>query len=167
MNTVQDVFGRLEVTLIQQIELLNLLAERERELQNHLLNRNWQDLEQVIEQMTLVSREIQNADNARAESFRILRMSLGLSDSSGMSEVITRLDEEKSGTLRMLYRNLKVAVMRIQSLTGGIDAYVASTTATMRAFLDESFPDRRGTIYSRDGSADYGGGHAVVVDRHL
>ena len=167
MYTVTDGERALESALIAQIELLELLAERERELQNHLLGRNWQMLEQVIQEMNGLARRIQQADQIRGELFGQLRHRMGLAEQSGMAEVVARLDDESSARLRALFRKLKVSVMRIQSLTGGIDAYVASTTATMRAFLNESFPERRGTIYGRDGSADVHSGHAVVIDRHL
>ena len=157
----------METALIAQIELLEQLADRERELQNALLERNWQMLEEVIQEMNELARTIQQADQMRAERFSHLCRQIGLGEQSGMAEVVARLDTDDATRLRALFRRLKVAVMRIQSLTGGIDAYVASTTATMRAFLDESFPERRGTIYGRDGNADNGAGHAVVIDRHL
>ncbi|TVQ39905.1 MAG: hypothetical protein EA384_04870 [Spirochaetaceae bacterium] len=167
MKSVEDKLESLSRILVQEIQLLGALAERERILQSHLLERDWQELQKVIDQMAALSEEIQQAEGDRERCFSTLSLTLGLNDTASFSELISRLDEQSAGRLRALYRSLKVAVMRIRSLTGGIDAYVASSTATMRSFLEECSPAHRGTIYRKDGNAGATGAHAVVVDRHL
>ena len=167
MRSVHEKLEPLSSVLVQEIQLLDALAERERVLQSHLLDRDWQELQRVIDEMTELSERIQQAESARSDCFAALRRTLGLAEKTGFSELISRLDEESAGRLRTLYRSLKVSVMRIRSLTGGIDAYVASSTATMRSFLEECSPQHRGTIYRKDGNAGNRGQHAVVVDRRL
>lgn len=167
IKSAEEMLDGLCAVLMQEIQLLDLLAERERALQGHLLDRDWHGLQLIIDEMTTLSEQIQIAERSRSHHFAALRLSMGLGESAGFSELIARLDAAATDRLRALYRGLKISVMRIRSLTGGIDAYVASSTATMRSFLEESSPDHRGTIYGRDGAAGNAGTRALVVDRQL
>lgn len=167
MMSAEQIIDSLCSVMLQEIELLDLLAERERELQSQLLDRDWHQLQVVIEDMTRLSEEIQRFEQLRSEAFAGLCRCYGVRAPAGFAELIARLDDTSAGRLRALYRSLKVSVMRIRSLTGGIDAFVTAGTTTMRSFLEESSPDHRGTIYGRDGNAGNGRAHAVVVDRRL
>ncbi len=167
MISAEQIIDSLCSVMLQEIQLLDLLADRERELQNQLLNRDWHQLQVVIEEMNRLSEDIERSEQLRNDAFSALCRSHGTGPRAGFAELIGRLDEKSATRLRTLYRSLKVSVMRIRSLTGGIDAYVTAGTTTMRSFLEESSPDHRGTIYGRDGNAGNGRTHAVVVDRHL
>ena len=154
-------------TLSAQLTMMNTLAEHEAELHRRMLEREWEEVTPLIETMSDMSDAVVEAENRRHDAYCTLRRHLGLEDSAGFAEVLAALDDEDRRRLAELYRQLKLAVIRLKSLADGVDRYVRTMMATTRELIKEAYPHRSGATYSRDGGHAAHSGEALVLNHHL
>jgi hypothetical protein len=88
-------------------------------------------------------------------------------ESARFEELLTRLPPEDRDELFGLYRQLKLAVIRVKGNAGLLGFYLRSLSGTVQKVLEELFPHRRGTIYSRSGKSRDAGEDSMVVHRHI
>lgn len=157
----------LERVLKSQIELLERTAVEHRELQSAVMDRDWQALEEYMARLSVRSGELSELERRRHDAYRNLREQLELDSGDGFFEVLTRLDNGPRARLAELYRNLKVAVMRLAGQNGNLESYVSASSETLEQVLAELFPQRKGTIYGRSGVATAKDSRAFVVNRTL
>lgn len=154
-------------TLSAQLTMMNTLAEHEAELHRRMLEREWEEVTPLIETMSEMSDAVVEAENRRHDAYCRLRRDLGLDDSSGFGEVLAALGDEDRRRLAELYRQLKLSVIRLQSLAGGVDRYVRTMMATTRELIKEAYPHRNGATYGKDGAHASHTGEALVLNHHL
>ncbi len=159
--------GQLEEVMQTEINLLESFAEGEQELQQHLIKREWVALQANIERLSGCAEEILEVEALRHETYRKSREEVGCGTTESFYDFLAYLPIDARSSLSHLHRQLKVAVMRVQSLTGGIDAYSNESARTLRSILDEILPQNRGRLYSKSGTPDHGDERALVVDTHL
>ncbi len=157
----------LERVLISQIELLERTAVEHRELQSAVIGRDWRALEEYMSRLNVRSGELSELERQRHDAYRRVREQLGLDGDDGFFEVLTRLENGSRSRLAELYRNLKVAVMRLAGQNGNLESYVSASSETLEQVLGELFPQRKGTIYGRSGVATAKDSRAFVVNRTL
>lgn len=150
-----------------QIVLFTDLAREERILADAVVAKDWPTLDRVIRVMNEYSEEIVRADELRSRTYDALRSRIGLPSGGLFSELLDSIPSESREQLSELFRELKVAVMRVRSLTGGVDAYVESSNTTLRSVLQELYPERKGRLYSRSGASTEHAETPVVVNHHL
>lgn len=154
-------------TLSAQLTMMNTLAEQEAELHRRMMEREWDEVTPLIDTMGQMSDAVVEAENRRHDAYCRLRRHLGLNDGSGFGEVLAALNDEDRRKLAELYRQLKLAVIRLQSLAGGVDRYVRTMMATTREIIQEAYPHRSGATYRRDGNHSAQAGEALVLNHHL
>jgi hypothetical protein len=151
--------------LTEQVETLEMIANCERLMQAALLVKDWPSLDTLIRETASCTGEVEALEKKRHRMYRQL---IGSDESpGGLAGFLETLPETERKTLSDLYRRLRIAVMNIQSVTTGIDAYVEAAGTTTREVLEEIFPERRGRIYSRSGASSAGKGTALVLDHQL
>ncbi len=152
------------VLLERQTALIDKLAVRELELQQKVADRDWTAVESLIEEMTRISEAIAQVEEERNDTF--LELAYALGGDSSFSSVLSRLPGDARESLSQRYRELKVAVLRLQSHTANMDAYLRSSLATNRTVLRELFPDFAAPGYSSDGQGRIESGTALMVNQH-
>ncbi len=150
-----------------QIMTLETIAAEHSRLQEAVLNRDWESLEEQIRHLQQRAVEAATLEDQRKSSYSRLRQMLGLGPEESFFELLCRLEDEERTELASLYRGLKIAVMRVASANGGLEAYVQSSTETIDAVLKELFPERKGTIYGRSGRVQRHDDRAFVVNQSL
>lgn len=150
-----------------QVLLFTDLAREERILADAVVAKDWPSLDRVIRVMDGYSRKIVHADEQRARVYDALRSRLGLREGGLFSDVLDAIPFESREQLSNLFRELKIAVMRVRSLTGGVETYVESSNQTLRSVLQELYPERKGRLYSRSGATTEHADTPVVVNHHL
>jgi hypothetical protein len=158
---------KLKELINSEVELLESFARDERKLQSAMVNRQWELLEGIVNEMSHASEQVLAVETERHECYTRLREELGCDPQDSFYDFAARLDLGERMEISELYRRLKVAVMRVQALTGGIGSYVTSATTAIRDVLDELYPQRKGRIYSRGGHHTAPDDRAMVVDHHL
>ena len=152
------------VLLDQQTELINALAQQETELQEQVADRDWVAVERLVTEMTSVSEAISRIEENRNDLF--LKIAAELGGGTEFPVVLSRMPEEFRARLSDRYRELKIAVLRLQSHTATMDAYLRSSLATSRGVLRELFPEQVTPVYSSDGQGSYHAGTALMVNSH-
>ena len=147
--------------------LLDSLSREEARLQLAVLEKDWIALEGSIRAMKAIAADVESCEMQRNESYRMLKVSLGLKEDDSFYEVLSRLPLEERQELANLYRQLRIGIAKVRSTTDGIDSYVTATVGTMREILDELFPDLKGKMYSRSGSVSTTESSSMVVNHRL
>lgn len=159
--------ARVKELLAAQADAMLAFGAQEQELQAAIMNREWSKIDSLVPQMQRRSSELEATDAARHEAFAVAKAELGLPAGASFLGFLERVDEEDRRELTALYRSLQVSVLRVKSVTRGIDSYVRGTLRTTNEVLGEVFPDQKGTMYSRRGKRSPADGRAMVLDRHL
>jgi hypothetical protein len=166
MKTASGV-ENLKELLNREVELLESFAREEQKLQSAIVDREWDRLEYIVNEMSEASERVLAVETERHECYTRVREELGCEAQDSFYDFASRLELGDRMEISELYRRLKVAVMRVQALTGGIGSYITSATSAIRDVLDELYPQRKGRIYSRAGHHTAPDDRAMVVDHHL
>ncbi|MFP4152226.1 MAG: flagellar export chaperone FlgN [Alkalispirochaeta sp.] len=160
-----EAIGRFIHLLARQTEMIDALTERQSRLQEYVSAKNWEQMEQLVPEMTRISEAIAMAEAERNALFGEISASYG--SELTFAHVLARLPEELRRGISERYRALKIAVLRLQSRTATMDAYVRASMATSRGVLQELFPEHASSGYTRRGHGEFSTASAVVVDREL
>lgn len=152
------------VLLERQTLLIEQLSRHEVALQNRVTERDWSEVEVLINEMTSVSEAIAEVEESRNSAFLEIAGALGVD--TDFAAVLSRLPGPVRDSISRRYRDLKVAVLRLQSHTANMDAYMRSSLATNRSVLRELFPEHAAPGYSSDGQGRIEAGTALMVNRH-
>ncbi|AFG36887.1 flagellar export chaperone FlgN [Spirochaeta africana] len=164
---VKNATTDFQNSLQQQVQLLESLAGCEHRMQQAVMRKNWHELDESLHQLQTISEEIHRCEQDREQSFASLCRQLNLPESSRFAQVVGHLPDENRREITSLYRRLKIAVLRVQTITSGVDAYINTTVETMNQIVEEVFPGARGSVYSRDGSVYGKQPPAMVVNHQL
>lgn len=157
----------LDTLMQEEIVLLDLYSEREEELKTALYNRDWQGLEASIRTMSDISSSINRLDVARDRAFAALRSGAGLDAGCSFYRVVLALHEPERTRMTALYRQLKLATVRLKVRSAALDEYIRSEQGTLRNIIGELHPERRGRIYSRTGESCDTGSEPLVLNHTL
>ncbi|MDA3948824.1 MAG: flagellar export chaperone FlgN [Spirochaeta sp.] len=160
-----EAMGRFLELLNEQTDLIEALGERQAQLQTLIADKDWEQMERLIPEMTRLSEATAAVEAQRNEIFAEISASFGGVQS--FAHVLTRLPGELRHEISRRYRALKIAVLRLQSRTATMDAYVRSSMSTSRGVLQELFPEHATSSYTRQGHGQFSTSSAVVVDREL
>lgn len=154
-------------SLQEQVDLLEQIGSCEQDMQRAVMTRDWPKLERTIEHMTGLSDGVYRCEAARTATCSALCRQFGLPETAQFSVLLGHLPAQERREISSLYRRLKIAVYRIQTLTNGIGSYVSSSRQAMEQVMEEVFPAARGRIYSRDGNVRGKQPPAMVVNHSL
>jgi hypothetical protein len=167
----------LKKALRDEAQALNEFAAGQKHLQELIGKRQWTRLQAQIDELKSLATRVEALEDRRVSSYQKLKRSLGGStpgspeaqrrESERFEEIVTRLPAADRDELFGLYRQLKLAVIRVKGNAGLLGFYLRSLSGTVQKVLEELFPHRRGTIYSRSGRSRDAGDHSLVVHRHV
>ncbi len=153
--------------LEKQSDLLGKFGRLEADLQEAIIERDWQTMDAVIPELERLGDELENLEREREAAVCASKEELGLAPEQSFAELLARSEPQERAELASLYRNLQIAVLRVKNQTSGIDAYVRNSIRTANTVLGEIFPERKGTLYSRTGAHRQAHGSAIVLDHEL
>lgn len=159
--------AELKEHLAEQADALLAFGDLQNSLQQSVLRADWDEMNRVVPKLQSEAARIEKLDARRGELVQAAKQAAGLAAETAFSEMLEHLGEEDRTMLNSLYRQLQIAVWKVQNVTRGIDTYLRTRIRTTTAVLGELFPQRKGTIYHRGGEPVPADGSALVVDRHL
>ena len=139
--------------MAEETLLLEEFGSREGELRSCISSNNWSELTATIQNLSPLAEKIEEVEKSRDEAFMALRTMFGEKDDASFYHVVFHLPERERDICVELYRKLKLAAIRIQSITLSIDSYVRTVSGTVRQILEEIFPYQKGKIYSAKGGS--------------
>lgn len=167
----------LREALREEAQILNEFAAGQRRLQELIGKRQWTRLEDQIKELKRLASRAETLEDLRNRSYQELKTALGVGregsrDSQArpgesFEEVVTRLPAAERDELFGLYRQLKLALIRVKGNAGLLGYYLRSLSSTLQKVLEELFPHRKGNFYSRSGKTRAAGDDSLVVYRHV
>ena len=137
--------------MAEETLLLEEFGSREEEIRSCINENNWNELTLTVQNLSPLAEKIEQVETTRDEVFASLRSMFGEQEDAGFYHVVFHLPRRERDLCVELYRKLKIAAIRIQSITMSIDSYVRTVSGTVRQILEEIFPYQKGNMYSRSG----------------
>jgi hypothetical protein len=166
----------LKKALRDEAQALNEFASGQKQLQDLIGKRQWTRLDGQIEELKRLASRAEALEDKRLRSYQALKVSLGMGgdpqplspdgDTVRFEEVVARLPGAERDELFGLFRELKLALIRVKSNAGLLGFYLRSLSETLQKVLEELFPHRKGRIYSRSGKTRDAEDDSLVVYHH-
>jgi len=153
--------------LNQEVEGFTSAVSRAEAIRTSIFRHDWKTLSHNLEKMDKLSGYLTALEKERIHVFEKLRREVGESGDSGFYTVVVKLPREEQDMLAKLFRQLKGLVIQLQGVTWSIDAYTRSLSSTIYDILQEVFPHRRGTMYSKTGRKRTNDSDPLVVNHQL
>ncbi len=164
---MMETVNQLTKVLRQEVEGFTAAVQRAEKIRSSIFKHDWKTLSHNLERMERVSGYLTALEKERVHIFEKMRSEVGAERDSGFYTVIVQLPQEEQDGLSHLFRQLKSLVLQLQGLTWSIDAYTRSLSSTIYDILQEVFPHRRGTLYSKTGHKRSNESDPLVVNRQL
>jgi hypothetical protein len=151
-----------------ETELLEKIRSVQIFVKNAVINREWVDFELLLSSLSTLSAEFEILEAERIRLFNGFARSGGEGDpGAGFYALVTRLPGAERKELTELYRRMKMETFRIRLTNDTLIQYLNEARATVAAFLEAAFPDRKGCIYSRQGVHIQADMRSVVLNQRL
>ena len=149
-----------------EIAVLESLSRSHEEVRQAVCGRKWTDFEKLIGELNKLSAEFEALEIKRAEAFSQLARQTDDEDMN-FYNVIIKMPYLLRDEFSSLYRQLKVFVLRIRLANESLMNYIVEAKATVTDFLGAAFPDRKGRLYTRQGTEMEADMRSMVLDRSL
>ena len=159
--------ARLLEYMQQELKLLDAFRGAEINLKQSITEKNWDDLDTSMKYMSSLGAELGEVEEDRNAAFHELRELIGEPEDANFYQVVVHLPASERDTLAELYRAMKFSAVAIQAVTYAIDEHVQTINGTMHQILNELFPYRKGSIYSKEGRRKEIEQNPLVVNQHL
>jgi hypothetical protein len=140
-----------ETALLREIEALQKLVW------DAVVSREWTDFEAHIGTLNDFSAEFDALEAERTEILAEFQENAPFSahqaEETRFYALVAQFPDAQRASLTNKYRELKAETLRVRISNDALLAYLAEARATVTGFLEAAFPDRKGRVYSRQGSA--------------
>jgi hypothetical protein len=152
--------------LRQETALLERLAAAQEVVKNAVFTREWTDLESMLGRLEAYGQEFSTLERNRERIFTEAAQACGPEGKNGgFYALTTRLEPAERRELTELYRRLKLDTLKVRLANEALTYYLADARATVSGFLEAAFPDRKGRLYSRQGTQVHAEMRSIVLDR--
>jgi hypothetical protein len=152
--------------LKRETELLEKIASIQMSVRNAVINRKWADFEMLFKSLGEYREIFESLEAERIGIFEGFSKKAGARDEhTGFYTLVSRLPGDERKRLTELYRHLKMTSYKIRLANDTLMGYLNEARATVAAFLEAAFPDRKGRIYSRRGKELQADMRSMVLDR--
>jgi len=151
----------------KETNVLNEISREEENLQQALRKSSWEEMEIIINKLSPLSVKMDRLEIDREKVYQKLKTMLDKKEEDGFYSIAMHMHGQTREGCLGGYRKMKVALLRMQGITAGIDQYVRTVGDTSRSVLNEVFPHRKGRIYSKTGSEKPVQSDPMILNRHL
>ncbi len=165
--TLNEYTEALEKCMLSQLGFFSEFYVSEERIKQLIVEKNWPELDRELSEIQKCAEKIEKAEAERSKIYQAMKIYCGGEPIESFYAFVSRYCPEKSESLTHLYRQLKVSVIKVKTLTMRIDAYLGTVTSAVKKILDEAFPMRKGTIYDSKGLNRTVSSPPLVLDRQL
>ncbi|MDC7228033.1 MAG: hypothetical protein PQJ61_14820 [Spirochaetales bacterium] len=165
--SIDTLSEKLANLMTEETNLLNSISDKEEKLQKALRENKWDDMEIIINSLSPLSLKMEKVEAERDKTFNTLKRELNKKEDDGFYAVAMHMNDKNREDCLGGYRRMKIALLKMQGITAGIDQYVRTVGETSRAVLEEVFPHRKGRIYSNRGCEKPVQADPMILNRHL
>jgi hypothetical protein len=151
----------LSLVLRKEIEILEKLPPLQGMLRNAVIMREWTDYETLMETIGEIGEQFEALD---AERDKLFKECAGGQEAEDFYAWTAKLPARERDELGGLYRRLKIITLQIKIANDTLMEYLKEVKTTVAGLLDRAYPDRRGKIYSNNGTEREADMRSVVVN---
>jgi chlorite dismutase len=159
-----DSVETLAQLMDRETDLFSQVLAEESVMTSTIRARDWPQLEESIKKIDEIEKTIQHIETERNEVFLALCREAGLAESASFYHWAVRLPEDRRATLTESYRQLKFKAMEARASGAAISNHLAESKNLLNSLLEELFPQRRGSIYTKNGRSKKAELASVVVN---
>jgi hypothetical protein len=164
--------------LNRETELLKGIEAAQKQVREAVVKREWADFEKLQAQIGRIGAELEGLEGERKALFYgqaplgggnspETPETSGINEEIGFYRFIAGLPPAEQRDLAEQYRELRTAGLKVRINNDNLLAYIAGIKASMSAFIESAFPDRRGRVYSRNGAVVPQDMRSMVLNRSL
>jgi hypothetical protein len=157
---------RLRAEMDREAALFGELGAEVEKLRDSFQAKQWIPGLAVAERIQGYAGRIEQAESDRETAFRSLREHLGEDRQKALSTILPLLPEDCRCELEQSWRGMRASVVRLKTASGRLRYAADALGGTLTRMLEAVFPQRRGRIYSRRGTATAPSG-SLLVDQKL
>ena len=158
---------KLEDCLKEQLEAFKNFYSTEEKIKQLIVSKNWTELDREIAYLQKQAGMIDKVELERNNIYNTMKLYCNDNSDNDFYTFISKYCPEKSIYLNSLYRDLKVSVIKVKSLTTRIDTYLSTVTTTVTKVLEEVFSMGKGTIYDNKGANKVAAAPPFLLDQQL
>jgi hypothetical protein len=163
-----DHYAECALILRQEIELLEKIRALQDQVKNAITSREWTDFEHYMGSLAAIGDEFEALDLERKALFTGFAKELGFNNEGvGFYSFAARLPETQQRELSELYRRIKMQTLGVRFANDSLTDYLNETQAVISGFLEAVFPDRKGKIYTRQGTQVSPDMRSMVLNQSL
>jgi hypothetical protein len=152
----------LSTMLLKEIELVEKIPPLQVLIRDAVINREWADYEVLMESVGTIGSQFELLDGERAVLFKTLA---GGDEPESFYAYAARLPEHDRKELGELYRKLKMITLQIKITNDSLMDYLREVKSAIAGVLESAYPDRRGKLYSPQGTEREADMRSVIVNR--
>jgi hypothetical protein len=139
--------------LKQELLMLEQIQALQTQVKNAVRNREWTDFQGHLGSLAAIGDAFEALDHERVQIFTAFARRMGFNhEGVGFYTFAARLPEQERRELSELYRRIKMRTLGVRFANDSLTDYLDETQAVVSGFLEAVFPDRKGKIYSRQGT---------------
>jgi hypothetical protein len=163
-----DHYAECALILRQEIDLLEKIRALQDQVKNAITTREWTDFERYMGSLAAIGDEFEALDLERKELFTGFAKKLGFNnEGAGFYSFAARLPETQRRELSELYRRIKMRTLEVRFTNDSLTDYLNETQTVVSGFLEAVFPDRKGKIYTRQGTQVSPDMRSMVLNQSL
>lgn len=162
-----DSADALTKSMEKECDFLDSYRFFESELKASIHRKDWPGIEKCIAELTALAGDLSESEASRHRHFEDLRIQCGEPEDATFYQVIVHTERSQREILSALYRRMKLAVLQIQAITWCINEHVQSINDALQEVLEELFPHRKGSIYSKEGTRTEVDAQPMLFSRSL
>ena len=146
-------FNRAVHVLSGEIELLKTISASQNSVRQAVMDREWTDFDEKIQEINRLGGEFACLDRERDEIFSCLDDGSipGAGEEKNFASLIASLTQSEQKELSSLYRELKMEIYKIRVLNENFLDYLNEAKTLATAYISAVCPDRGGQLYTRNG----------------
>jgi len=152
----------LSLVLQKEIEILEKLPPIQVMLRNAVIMREWTDYEALMETIGEIGEQFEALDLEREKLFKDCACG---QEPEAFYAWTSKLPAHERDELGGLYRRLKIITLQIKIANDTLMEYLREVKSTVAGILERAYPDRRGKIYSSNGTEREADMRSVMVNR--
>jgi hypothetical protein len=153
-----DAFNRRTALFRAQIDVLKKASLVQRAAEAAVYEKKWSDFGFAVGEL--------NELKAKLESLEAERCAL-FPDDKDFYSYSSQLPRKEREDIGEWYRALKMEAAKFRFAGAAFHSYLNAMSAVTRGFLDAAFPDRRGSLYGKNGAVKSGDMRRIVLDKQF
>ena len=142
-----DYSDKLKNVLIAEDEVLTEIHDIQKNIRKSVNDRNWNDLQNYLISFDNLSTKFNSLEEERLECFSYF----GLKDGAGLSSSNNKFTHEATGGIQDLYLSVKQKLLASKIENNALNNYIKITTEFLQGVFDNVIPQRKTSVYSRNG----------------